>query len=239
MTPEPLRPDPALVARIAANAAAVRAGIAAACARTGRDPAGVTLVAVTKTHPAEVVVAAVAAGLRDVGENRVQELVAKRTELADLPVAWHLIGHVQTNKARDAVRHADVVHGVDSLKLGEALARRAEAEGRVLPVLVQVNVSGEATKAGVPPDDAPALVDALAALGALRVDGLMTIASPAGDPEAVRPEFRRLRALRDACARADRPLPVLSMGMSGDYAVAVEEGATHVRVGSALFGTRG
>ena len=239
MTPDAPRPDPALVARIAANAAAVTAGIAAACARAGRDPAGVTLVAVTKTHPAETVAAAVAAGLRHVGENRVQELVAKRAALAGAPLTWHHIGRVQTNKARDVARYADVVHGVESVHAGEALARRAEGEGRVLPVLVQVNVSGEASKAGVAPADAAAVLDALGAHAALRVDGLMTIASPADDPEAVRPEFRALRALRDACARPDRPLPVLSMGMSGDYAVAVEEGATHVRVGSALFGARG
>lgn len=195
-----------------------------------------TLVAVTKTHPVETVHAALDAGLTAVGENKVQELAAKREALASATAVWHYLGRVQTNKARDIVRYADLIHGVDSLRAGEALARRMEAEGRRVPVLVQVNVSGEASKAGVEPEQAAALVDGLRGLG-LDVHGLMTLASPADDPEAVRPEFARMRRLRDDLGGADR-LPILSMGMSGDFEVAVEEGATHVRVGSALFGDR-
>lgn len=239
-----MTPDPALVEAVRERLAAVEARIAAACARAGRDPSEVTLVAVTKTHPAEVVAAAAAAGIGHVGENRVQELVAKREALPDLaaagaPVAWHHIGRVQTNKARDLVRHADLVHGVASLHAAEALAAKAVQAGRVLPVLVQVNVSGEASKDGVAPDEAPALVSAVAALDGVRLDGLMGIAAPSDDPEAARPAFRLLRTLRDAARTNALPLPMLSMGMSDDVEVAIEEGATHVRVGSALFGPRG
>ncbi|MBE2187400.1 MAG: YggS family pyridoxal phosphate-dependent enzyme [Rhodothermales bacterium] len=221
---------------LAARLAAIHGRIDAACRRAGRDPRAVTLVAVTKTHPVETVHAALDAGLTAFGENKVQELAAKREALASAPAVWHYLGRVQTNKARDIVRYADLIHGVDSLRAGEALARRMEAEGRRVPVLVQVNVSGEASKAGVGPDEAATLVDGLRGLG-LDVHGLMTLASPADDPEAVRPEFARMRRLRDDLGGADR-LPILSMGMSGDFEVAVEEGATHVRVGSALFGDR-
>src|SRR5690606_29540528 len=218
--------------------------IAQACARAGRAPDEVTLVAVTKTFPAEVVRAAVAAGLRDFGENRVQELVEKAEavpgEAAGGDVRWHLIGHPQRNKARDAARHADAFHALDSLRLAEALDRRAAAEGRVLPCLVQVNVSAEDTKSGVAPDQAHALLDALAPLAHLRVEGLMTLAAPADTEEeletVVRPQFRRLRRLAETYPGGG--LRFLSMGMSGDYEVAVEEGATHVRIGSALFGPR-
>jgi len=224
------------VSDLAARLAAIHGRIDAACRRAGRDPRAVTLVAVTKTHPVETVHAALDAGLTAFGENKVQELAAKREALASAPAVWHYLGRVQTNKARDIVRYADLIHGVDSLRAGEALARRMEAEGRRVPVLVQVNVSGEASKAGVEPEQAAALVDGLRGLG-LDVHGLMTLASPADDPEAVRPEFARMRRLRDDLGGADR-LPILSMGMSGDFEVAVEEGATHVRVGSALFGDR-
>lgn len=235
----PSAPDPALVVAIRARLADVEVRIAAACARAGRAREEVTLVAVTKTHPAEVVAAAAEAGLTHVGENRVQELVAKREALPSLPVAWHHIGRVQTNKARDLVRHADLVHGVASLHAAEALAAKAVQAGHVLPILVQVNVSGEASKDGVAPDEAAALVDAIDALDGLRLDGLMGIAAPSDDPEDARPAFRALRTLRDALRTDARPLPILSMGMSDDAEVAIEEGATHVRIGSALFGARG
>jgi pyridoxal phosphate enzyme (YggS family) len=234
----------ALAALIAERAAHVRERIAQACARSGRSPEEVTLIAVTKTFPVEVVRAAVAAGLRDFGENRVQELVEKAEavpgEGAGGGVRWHLIGHLQRNKARDAVRDADLFHALDSLRLAEALERRAEAAGRVLPCLVQVNVSAEDTKEGVAPAEAHAFLDALAPFGHLRIEGLMTLAAPvetAAELEAVvRPQFQRLRRLAETYPGGG--LRVLSMGMSGDYAVAVEEGATHVRVGSALFGAR-
>ena len=239
----PLPAPDDLAALIAERAARVRERIERACARAGRSPDGVTLVAVTKTFPVEVVAAAVEAGLRDFGENRVQELVEKAEAVPGArdggAVRWHLIGHLQRNKARDAVRYADAFHALDSLRLAEALDRRAEAEGRVVPCLVQVNVSSEGTKSGVAPAETHAFLDALAPFAHLRVEGLMTLAAPV-ETEAeletvVRPQFRRLRALAETYPAE---LPYLSMGMSGDYEVAVEEGATHVRVGSALFGPR-
>ena len=234
--------DPALVAEITEAADRVRDRIAAAADRAGRSADDVTLVAVTKTHPLGLVRAAVAAGLRDLGENRVQELVDKSDavpgESQGGEVRWHLIGSLQRNKARDAAARADLFHGLDSERLADALDRRAEAAGRVLPVLVQVNVSGEDAKSGVAPEAALDLVAAAAERPHLRVDGLMgmaRIAERAADLERhVRPAFARLRRLFEEAPG----LSVLSMGMSGDFELAVEEGATHVRVGSALFGAR-
>ncbi|MDX1418753.1 MAG: YggS family pyridoxal phosphate-dependent enzyme [Rubricoccaceae bacterium] len=237
-------PADALSTRIADRADAVRSRIAAACARAGRSPDAVTLVAVTKTFPLPVVEAAVAAGLRDFGENRVQELAAKAEALpgehAGGGVRWHLIGHLQRNKAKEALRHADAFHALDSLRLAETLERRAAQAGRVLPCLVQVNVSGEGTKEGVDPEEAHALLGVVASFAHLRIDGLMTMAAPAATEAeletVVRPQFRQLRRLAETAPGG--ALPVVSMGMSGDYEVAVEEGATHVRLGSALFGPR-
>ncbi|MFN3596241.1 MAG: YggS family pyridoxal phosphate-dependent enzyme [Rubricoccaceae bacterium] len=232
-------------AALGERVAAVRARIGRACAVAGRDASEVTLVAVTKTHPPEAVAAAQAAGLTDFGENRVQELVAKASELPGVTrggrVRWHLIGPLQRNKTRDAVAYADVFHALDSLRLAEALSRRLVAAERTLECFVQVNVSGEASKSGVAPEEAHALVDAAHALPGLCVVGLMTLAAPAETPAAlealVRPQLRQLRALRDAYA-GPAPLRLLSMGMSGDLEVAVEEGATHVRIGTDLFGRR-
>jgi pyridoxal phosphate enzyme (YggS family) len=240
MSDHPLTP-----AEIAERAARVRERIAAACARAGRDPASVTLVAVTKTHPPALVRAALGAGLVDFGENRVQELVAKSDAVPGAAqggaARWHLIGHLQRNKARDAAARADLVHALDSVRLAEALDARAAEAGRVLPCLVQVNVSGEGTKSGVAPGEAHALVDAAAACPHLRVVGLMAIAAyvdtPAEVERVVRPQFRLLRGLAEAY-RGDARLAHLSMGMSGDYEAAVEEGATHVRLGTVLFGPR-
>lgn len=226
----------------------VRARIAAAAARAGRSPDEVTLVAVTKTHPATTVREAVAAGLLDLGENRVQELAEKAAavpgEADGGAVRWHLIGSLQRNKARDAVRYASLVHGVDSPRLAEALSAKAGDAERVLPVLVQVNVSGEASKHGVAPEVAHDLMAAVAEQPHLALVGVMGLAAPAeGAAETeriVRPAFQRLRALFDTYAGPHRDrLAVVSMGMSGDFEMAVEEGATHVRVGSALFGARG
>jgi pyridoxal phosphate enzyme (YggS family) len=232
-------------AEIADRAARVRGRIEDACARAGRDPAGVTLVAITKTHPPELVSAAVEAGLTDLGENRVQELVAKSDAVPGVAmggaVRWHLVGHLQRNKARDAAARADLFHALDSEALADALDRKATEAGRVLDCLVQVNVSGEGTKSGVQPREVFALVEAASSRPALRIVGLMTIAAPAereGDLErVVRPQLRMLRELRDAY-RGPARLDLLSMGMSDDLEVAVEEGATHVRVGTALFGPR-
>jgi PLP dependent protein len=217
----------------------VRGRIHAAAARAGRPASEVTLVAVTKTVPAEVVRAAVEHGLTDLGENRVQEALAKVPVVGRDRVRWHLIGHLQSNKAGRAVELFDRVHGVDDAELARALSRRAEAAGRILPVLVEVNVSGEPSKFGVAPADLGALLEQVALLPALRLDGLMTVGAPVDDPEQARPGFARLRGLRDeAERRLGRPLPELSMGMSGDFEVAVEEGGTLVRVGTALFGAR-
>ncbi len=232
---------------IARRADAVRTRIAAAASASGRDPDAVTLVAVTKTHPLATVDAALAAGLMDLGENRVQELAEKAAARPGAASGgahrWHLIGQLQRNKARDAVHLADLVHGVDSARLAEALDVRAAEAGRVVPVLVQVNVSGEASKSGAAPDAAHDLMALVGGCAYLRLTGVMGIAAPAADraetERIVRPAFRRLRTLFDAYAGAGRDsLAVVSMGMSGDYEVAVEEGSTLVRVGSALFGAR-
>ena len=179
------------------------------------------------------------AGLADLGENRVQEADGHVGAVGRSAARWHMIGHLQRNKAARAVELFDRVHGVDSAELAEALSHRAVAAGRTLPVLVEVNVSGEATKFGVAPEAVDGLLERVAALPGLSLDGLMTVGPPVGGPEEARPGFARLRTLRDRGEQTlGRRLPELSMGMSGDYEVAVEEGATMVRVGSALFGER-
>lgn len=221
---------------IASNIAAVRARIEAATARRGPGP-DVVLVGVGKLQPVSALREAAAAGLLDLGENYAQELRDKRRELADLPIRWHFIGPVQTNKVKYVVGSA-LVHTVDRPELVAALDARADREGIDQDVLVQVNVAGEAAKHGVAPADLPALLERFADCRRLRCRGLMLI-PPLLDPEATRPHFAALRRLRDEIvppARVD--LGILSMGMSGDFEVAIEEGATHVRVGTALFGAR-
>lgn len=197
----------------------------------------VRIIAVTKTHGPAMVEAAVAAGLADVGENRVQEALAKQEALPDLQVRWHLIGALQRNKARHAVGRFELIHAVDRVELADELARRVQA-GHRQAVLVEVNTSAEPQKAGVAPAGLPALLDHLAGLSALEVRGLMTMA-PFTDEEPVQRRcFAALRALRDRAERDGHALPELSMGMSGDYPAAVEEGATMVRLGTVLFGER-
>ena len=224
--------------------ASVRARMAAAAQRAGRDPREVTLVGVSKRMPAASVAEAARAGLRCVGENYVQEAREKRAALADCAEAqglrWHLIGNLQRNKARDAVALFDVIETLDRAELAQELERRAAAAGRTLEVLLQVNVSGEPQKAGAQPEAVAALLAACAGLPHLRVTGLMTVPEVADDAEATRPCFARLRALRDALrGESDaESLRELSMGMSTDFEVAIEEGATLVRVGTALFGPR-
>jgi pyridoxal phosphate enzyme (YggS family) len=228
-----------------ARVAEVRRRIAEACRRVGRSPEEVTLIAVSKTFPAAAVEAASGLGLGHFGENKVQELTAKSAAVpgagAGGRVTWHMIGHLQRNKAKDVAPSADVFHALDSLRLADALASRLAAAGRTLPCFVQVNVSGEDSKFGVAPEAVHALLDDLARYEHLRMVGLMTLAAPAEDAEAVRPQFRQLRTLLESydgsAHRAGAPAS-LSMGMSGDYEVAIEEGATHVRIGSALFGPR-
>jgi len=218
------------VVDVAANLAAVRIRIARAAQRAGRDPGTVHLIAVSKTKPAALVRAALAAGATDFGENYVQEAVAKRAEVG-AGGRWHLIGHLQRNKAARAVETFDCIQTVDSAALGTALARHAAEQQRTIHVLVEVRLGGEATKSGVDPEALPALLAELQ-LPALVVDGLMTVPPP-GDPEAARPHFRTLRALGERAG-----LRELSMGMSDDFEVAIEEGATMVRVGRAIFGAR-
>ena len=197
----------------------------------------VRIVAVTKTHGPEAVRAAFAAGLEDVGENRVQEALAKQDQLQDVPVRWHLIGGLQRNKARHAVGRFALIHSVDRAELAEELARRVTAGGRQA-VLVEVNCSGESQKGGIEPAGLPGLLDRISALPSLELQGLMTMAALTADVAAQRAAFRRLRSERDRMAAAGYPLPELSMGMSGDYPIAVEEGATMVRLGTLLFGER-
>ena len=226
-------------APLASNLASVRERIAAAERRSGRPAGSVTLVGVVKTLPAEAIAAAVALGLTDLGENRVQEAESHQRTVARDAARWHMIGHLQRNKAGKALELFDVVHGVDGAELAVALDRRAGEAGRRLAVLIEVNVSGEASKFGIAPEGAAALAEVVAPLANLQLRGLMTVGAPVARPEDARPGFARLRELRDETARRlGQPLPELSMGMSGDYEIAVEEGATLVRVGTALFGAR-
>lgn len=217
----------------------VRGRLSEAARRSGRAPDAVRLVGVVKTVPAETVRDAVAAGLRDLGENRVQEAGEKVAAVGRASACWHLVGHLQRNKAARALELFDWVHSVDSIELARALSRRIVTP-RVLPVLLEVNVSGEATKFGVAPEGVEALLDQVRALPGLEVRGLMTVGPAVDAPEAARPAFAALRERRDrAAAASGLALAELSMGMSGDYEVAVEEGSTMVRVGAAIFGPRG
>ena len=233
----------ALVRDVRARYAAVAERIAAAAVRAGRDPEAVAVVAVTKGFGPDAVLAAAAAGIGAVGENRVQEARAKKPLALDLlaaspglaPPAWRLIGHLQSNKAGLAVELFDWIDAVDSLDLALLLSRRAVAAARVLEVLIEVKLAPEDTKHGVAPGEAADLVPALAALPGLAVRGLMTVAPLAAPP---RPAFRALAALRARLVAAGTPLPHLSMGMSGDFEEAIEEGATLLRLGTALFGPR-
>lgn len=224
---------------IAQNLQEVRTAIIAACQRAGRDPSAVRLVAVSKTVDLERLRAAVDAGQDLFGENYLQEARDKIAALGR-QVGWHLVGHLQSNKARGAVELFDLIHAVDRFKLAAALDAAAARLGQVQDVLIQINQAGEATKSGVEPGAAPELLKEVARLPHLRILGLMTMPPWFPDPEAARPYFRALRALRDHLrGLTGLPLDELSMGMSGDFAVAVEEGATLVRVGTAIFGQRG
>ena len=215
---------------IAERVAHLRQRVERAAERAGRSPADVTIVAVSKGFPPSAIDEAVVAGIADVGENRVQEAAAKIAALRGLPVTWHLVGHLQTNKAKTALELFDIIHSVDSLHLAEVLSHRAQ---RPLPVLLEVNMAGEASKFGFSPDDVAAAAQAIARLPHLDLRGLMTVAPFVSEPETVRPVFRELRRLRDALG-----LRELSMGMTDDFEVAIEEGATLVRIGRAILGER-
>jgi pyridoxal phosphate enzyme (YggS family) len=225
-------------AAVAVAVAAARTRIAEAAQRAGRDPGDVRLVAVSKTVAVERVAEAVAAGLTDLGENRVQEAVAKRPQLPG-GVRWHMVGHLQTNKVKPAAATFAVVHSVDSVRLAQALAERRPDDLADLEVLLEVELTGLPGHTGFAPGDLTAAVTAIGGLGRLRLRGLMTMAPPVVDPEQARPAFRRLRRLRDDLEQAGgAALTELSMGMSDDFEVAVEEGATLVRLGRAIFGER-
>jgi hypothetical protein len=237
---------------IAANLERIRERVRLAAGRAGRRTEDVTIVAVSKTFPFEAIRAAYDAGLRHFGENRVQEWESKQPRVADLDATWHLIGHLQGNKARRAAGLFNRVDSADSLpivqKLDSALATdptgerrevKAEERSKQLQILIEVRLSDEATKSGAAESDLPAITEGVAKLVHLRLLGLMTIPPFLDHPEKVRPYFSKLRELRDDLARRlGRPLPVLSMGMSHDFDVAIEEGATEIRVGTALFGER-
>lgn len=227
---------------IAENVAAVRARIAAACARAGRDPAGVRLLPVSKTHGPDKIRAAYDAGLKIFGENRVQEALAKARIFADVPdLRWAVIGHLQTNKAKDVASFAEEFHALDSLRLARALDRRLDERGRSLDVFIQVNSSGEASKFGLPPEAVADFAVELRHCHSLRVRGLMTLAVFSADLDAVAACFARMRALQERLRQLDAAAgsyQELSMGMSGDFELAIGYGATTVRVGEAIFGSR-
>jgi PLP dependent protein len=225
---------------ISANLAQVRPRIEAACARAERHPDDIVLVAVAKTFPAEHVRAAVQAGIRDIGENYVQELLRKRAALPE-DIRWHFIGHLQTNKVKQIAGWIHLIHALESISLARELDLRAKEVGRTLDVLVEVNTTGEQTKFGVSPDALGKFVQSLEGFSHLRIAGLMTIGPFLPDPEGSRPMFRQLRQLRDDLTRRSQQnveLRHLSMGMTGDFEVAIEEGATIIRIGTAIFGSR-
>ena len=226
---------------IAHNLVLVRDRIAAAANKSGRRPDDITVIAISKTHPAEAIHAAFQAGLRHFGENRVQEWEGKYAAVQNLEATWHLVGHLQSNKAARAVKIFHAIDSVDDLALAQRLDRaRAElASGSKLRVLLEVRLAPESTKSGAAPEDLQFLAQQIVQLLNLDLAGLMCIPPFLDNPDEVRPYFRRLRELRDSLTKPlGRKLPVLSMGMSHDYEVAIEEGATEVRIGTAIFGPR-
>ena len=219
----------------------IRARIALACARVGRDPAGVTLLPVSKTFDDAAIREAVALGFDRFGENRMQEISQKAPLLQDCGIKWVVIGHLQTNKAKEVARYASELQSLDRIDLAEALERRLQLEGRAIDVLVQVKTSSEETKSGLEPSELVSFLKQMSQYPSLRVQGLMTRAVLTSDPVAVRSCFAQLRQLRDQALQAGIvgvSLDRLSMGMSGDFELAIEEGSTEVRVGSAIFGSR-
>jgi len=223
---------------LAANIASVQQRIVAACERAGREPNSVALLAVSKNHPPEMVSEAAMLGLTLFGENKVQEAKAK-IPLCPGRLRWHMLGHLQTNKCRDAIELFEMIQSVDSIHLAEEINKRAEQASKTMPILLEVNAGGEASKFGYRPEQLLADLPRINELGRLQVHGLMTVPPWAPNPEKVRPVFRQLRELKAKCEEIlGAPLQQLSMGMSGDFEVAIEEGATIVRIGTALFGER-
>ncbi len=218
----------------------IRQKVIEACKRAGRDPREVKILGASKKQTVDKIQAAYEAGLRLIGENYVQEAREKREALADLALEWHLIGPLQTNKVRQAIKIFDVIETIDRPSVAQELAKRAKRLGQKLPVLIEVNVGGEETKAGVSPEELFSLAELVVSLSALELRGLMTLPPYRDDPEEVRPYFAKLRGLLEELKKRfpEAPLSELSMGMSHDFEVAIEEGATIVRVGTALFGPR-
>jgi len=223
---------------LAANWAQIRRRVDDACREAGRDPASVNILPVSKTFGPELIRAAVELGLHRFGENKVQEIRDKAPPLADCDIDWVMIGHLQTNKARDVARLVSEVQSLDRLELAEALDRRLQQGGRAIDVLVQVKTSHEPSKYGLPPEQLPTFLDTLRGYDTLRVRGLMTLATHSSEPVEVRGCFRMLRDLRDQAVLQGHDLPRLSMGMSGDFPLAIAEGASEVRIGTAIFGSR-
>jgi len=223
---------------IAENLDTIRRRIAEACLRAGRKEEEVTLVTVTKTFGSDAIREAVRAGCRDFGENFVQELVRKRGELGGEDIRWHFIGHLQSNKVRHIIEWIHLIHSVDSLNLGNEISKRAGQAGRTVEILVEVNSTAEKSKFGVPPEEAAGLIGRLQELAHIKVAGLMTIGPLAPDPEQSREAFRTMRQLREALKTGGIALAHLSMGMTNDFEVAIEEGATMIRLGTAIFGDR-
>jgi pyridoxal phosphate enzyme (YggS family) len=224
--------------RIGSNLESVRKRIADAARRSGRDPDDILLVAVAKMVGVPEILCAADLGVDIIGENRVRETAAKRDRVGDR-VKWHMVGHLQRRKVRDAVSIFDHIHSVDSLALAEEIDKRCVAAGKTMPVLFEVNVSGEETKSGLSPDETPGVIRQAAALEHIRIEGLMTMAPLVPDPEEARPCFRELARLAESVEREGTPnvtLKHLSMGMTNDFEVAIEEGSTMVRVGTAIFG---
>jgi PLP dependent protein len=223
---------------IASNLRQVRARIQAAAERAGRAPEGVALIAVSKKQPAEAIRAARAAGQRAFGESYLQEALDKIARLGDLEIEWHFIGRIQANKTREIAAHFDWVHGLADPDHARRLSEQRPPDRPPLAVCLQINLGGETSKAGVAPADAAALLELCASLPGLRVRGLMTLPAPGDGEAAQRRPFRAMRELRDRLTTPERPLDCLSMGMSDDLEAAILEGATHVRIGTAVFGAR-
>ncbi len=223
---------------LSANLTLIQHRIQAACARVGRDPASVLLLAVTKKQPPDAVNEAAKLGLAVFGESKVQEAKAK-IPLCQGRLRWQMIGHLQSNKCRDAVHFFEMIQSVDSLPLAQEINRRADQSGKTMPILLEVNIVGEASKFGYRPEELLAEFKQLNALRRLEIHGLMTVPPWSPEPEKARPVFRQLRELKGSCEQIlGASLPHLSMGMSGDFEIAIEEGATMVRIGTALFGER-
>src|SRR5437899_748107 len=223
---------------LVANLKAIQQRIDAAATRARREPSSITLLAVTKTHPPEVVNEAARLGLTTFGENKVQEAKAK-IPLCSGRLHWHMIGHLQSNKCRDAVYFFEMIESIDGLAIAQEVSKAAEKWGKTMPILLEVNIAGESSKFGFKPDQVLAELEQINALPRIEIHGLMTMAPWTPEPEKVRPVFAELRELKEQCEqKLGAPLLHLSMGMSGDFEIGIEEGATIVRIGTALFGPR-